>query len=291
MTRQSVIKLWLSERLDVATHRPHNGGFSLIELAIVLVILGLVTGGILTGQDLIRNAELKQITTDFARYKQAVNQFQDTYLALPGDMADATDYWGFAAGTTGTDAACYNATSANNTSCNGNGNGKIFQNDGQANNAPEWFHAWVQLKAAGYIEGNFTGRRAADDRQAVPGQNVPKGPFSNSGYTLMNYLRDSSATLGDAQWYNGSYRTMIFFGGQTSASETSAAILTAEEAWGIDTKTDDGIPGLGIIRTFNNDASCVSATGVANQLTATYNLQADGEACSLIYSFDDPGTP
>ena len=68
--------------------------FSLVELSIVLVILGLLTGGILTGQSLIRAAEMRSIVTELQRYQTAARSFQDKYFALPGDMRNATDFWG-----------------------------------------------------------------------------------------------------------------------------------------------------------------------------------------------------
>ena len=71
-----------------------RSGFSLVELSIVLVILGLLTGGILAGQNLIRAAELRSVTTQFQNYHAAVMTFRDKYFALPGDMANAEDFWG-----------------------------------------------------------------------------------------------------------------------------------------------------------------------------------------------------
>src|SRR5438552_4058186 len=84
--------------------------FSLVELSIVLVILGLLVGGILSGQSLIRAAELRSVTTEFSRYLAAVQSFKDKYFALPGDMANATAFWGIAGGT-GSDATCLSTVS------------------------------------------------------------------------------------------------------------------------------------------------------------------------------------
>lgn len=68
-------------------------GFSLVELSIVLVILGLLTGGILAGQSLIRASELRSVSTELQRYSSAIYSFRDQYMALPGDMLNATSFW------------------------------------------------------------------------------------------------------------------------------------------------------------------------------------------------------
>lgn len=82
-------------------------GFSLVELSIVLVILGLLTGGILSGQSLIRAAELRSVVTDIQQIQTSIYSFRDRYMALPGDMKDATDFWGIAGGSNGNNDACY----------------------------------------------------------------------------------------------------------------------------------------------------------------------------------------
>jgi len=66
-----------------------QAGFTLIEIAIVLVIIGLLTGGVLKGQELITNAKVSNTITKMAALKAAVFGFQDRFRALPGDMSNA----------------------------------------------------------------------------------------------------------------------------------------------------------------------------------------------------------
>ena len=64
-------------------------GFTLVEIAIVLVIVGLLIGGVLKGQEMITNAKLKRIESDNAGLQAAIFSYQDRYLQLPGDDDDA----------------------------------------------------------------------------------------------------------------------------------------------------------------------------------------------------------
>ena len=72
-----------------------DGGFSLLELSIVLVILGLLAGGVLSGKSLIRAAELRTIGTERDRFRTAMYAFRDKYFMLPGDISNATSFWGW----------------------------------------------------------------------------------------------------------------------------------------------------------------------------------------------------
>jgi len=66
-------------------------GFTLVEIAIVLVIVGLLIGGVLKGQEMITNAKLKRIESDNAGFTAAMFSYQDRYMQLPGDDSGAED--------------------------------------------------------------------------------------------------------------------------------------------------------------------------------------------------------
>src|SRR5476651_1832312 len=68
-------------------------GFTLVEIAIVLVIIGLLLGGILKGQEMITQAKIKNVVNDFNGITAAMNSYQDRYRALPGDELNASARW------------------------------------------------------------------------------------------------------------------------------------------------------------------------------------------------------
>jgi len=66
----------------------NQSGFTLIEIAIVLVIIGLLLGGVLKGQELINSAKVKNLATDFRNIPVFIYGYQDKFKALPGDDAN-----------------------------------------------------------------------------------------------------------------------------------------------------------------------------------------------------------
>jgi prepilin-type N-terminal cleavage/methylation domain-containing protein len=83
-------------RIDMLNKR--QTGFTLVEIAIVLVIVGLLIGGVLKGQEMITNAKLKRVESDNAGILAALYSYQDRYLQLPGDDSGAADRFTIYAG-------------------------------------------------------------------------------------------------------------------------------------------------------------------------------------------------
>lgn len=257
-----------------------RAAFSLVELSIVLVILGLLTGGILTGQSLIRAAELRSVATEFQAYQTAVMTFRDKYFALPGDMPNATDFWGAM-----TNCGAASPSGTGTQTCNGDGDG-IADEAGAASQTGELYNFWQQLANAGLVEGAYTGIAGSNSGRDIDlGINSPKSKLSAAGWGL-RHMDLATATLLNSFMFTLDYGNALFFGGEhTAAPEVS--VLTPEELWNIDTKIDDGLPAQGklIARPsglFSGTINCVNAANAADY-AATYKLDDSAIGCAIIF--------
>lgn len=256
-----------------------NKGFSLVELSIVLVILGLLTGGILAGQALIRAAELRAVPSEHSRYVTAVGTFRDKYFAIPGDFSKATSFWGSLGGASN-DGACNVIESTDARTCDGDASGNLV--DGPTSiNTSENYRFWQHLANAGLIEGNYTGSHTTG---AVIGRGVPGSRMSNARWTVSAYgaPHTGSISIFGGDWHN--YMTLNAVGFATGTSGTAA--LKAEEAWNIDTKMDDGVPGIGKIvanKGLTMGNYCTSAANIIapGDAGATYMLTRTAKECYL----------
>jgi prepilin-type N-terminal cleavage/methylation domain-containing protein len=257
-----------------------RAGFSLVELSIVLVILGLLVGGVLTGKSLIRAAELRAVTTEFQAFNAAATIFKEKYMALAGDMNNATKFWGDNA------THCSDGIATNNGvpgTCNGNGNGQLEY--GAADAPGEIFLFWNQLSNAGLISGQYTGITGSGWWwAAIPAQNVPESKVTGAGYSIMP--EDLTyGTNADHLAYN--MKNSLVFGIMTLASAWyPMGGLSPQEAWGIDKKTDDGQAGRGNIITSMYPYGCVTPnTGVleSSNFDISYNTAITDNVCGLIF--------
>lgn len=253
--------------------------FSLVELSIVLVILGLLTGGILAGQSLIRASELRKVTTDVASVSTAISTFRDKYLAMPGDMANATRFWSAADGGDGLGTDCYMANNNDATTCNGDGNGKIGTATGTLPTGPESYRFWHHLKNAGLYANNLTGVPASatytDYWHDAPGQNIPRAPIGgNSGYAVTEW---ASGFITGVPRQSALFLGRCCLGGQTTRSNIEPAVAKPEEIWGIDTKMDDGKPGYGRVQIYNGYGTCQNDA-------SNYALNVTEVTCNAIFA-------
>lgn len=269
-------------------------GFSLVELSIVLVILGLLTGGILAGQSLIRASELRAATTEAEMFTSSVSAFRDRYMAVPGDMTNATAFWG----KDNTNCSGNSGISATHGTCNGNGNGIIdAANLGDAANAGsghtvEMFQFWNHLALAGLISGSFTGISATGPDVygygVLAGRNEPRAKIGRGVWTVLYKSPNYAPTPG---WmFNINYGNYLILsadlGDGNFPGGSDADLLRPEEAWNIDKKLDDGKPGYGKIIASDWDNLCSAAdSGVSasTNLAASYRLQDTALRCALFF--------
>jgi prepilin-type N-terminal cleavage/methylation domain-containing protein len=209
-------------------------GFTLVEIAIVLVIIGLLLGGILKGQEMITQAKIKNVSADFSGISAAYYGYQDRYRALPGDDPNAAGRW------------------TTPPAFSGNGNGVV---EGTYNNAcptplvtgsPESCKWWDHLRRAGFVSGNG-GQQPFNALTGLLGVQTGDGASPTTGATLLN------ATGGQG-----------FVGLIVCSANIPDKIATA-----VDTQIDDGMPNTGNVRALQQSAPNPSMT-TALVATQTY---------------------
>lgn len=245
--------------------KAHRAAFTLVELSIVLVIIGLLVGAIIAGQSLLRGAGLRAAVDELTQFANAFEQFDQEFNALAGDMRNATDYWGVAAGSTGNDTNCYNVDKTAEATCNGNGDRvvSITNPATAATDGTEAYLAWQHLANAGYISGRYTGRGAnGGNLGTVGGVSTPASRMK--GITYFAHSHNGCILPGDAAYFSGcTSDILIWIGGNAPTSSSTSATMTAQEVQEIDRKIDDGQPGFGQFRARKSDACTASATNYA----------------------------
>lgn len=247
-------------------------GFTLVEIAIVLVIIGLLLGGILKGQELINSARVRNLADQNSGIQAAYYGFIDRYRQVPGDWAA-----GNASPALGIPVAQL---------LGGNGNGRID------NTTAETAGAWTQLARSEFLSGGFTPATAdpSDEATYISSQASPVNAFNgalvlsrNSGYT---------GTAAD--------RLNLHMG-------PNVPVNIARE---LDLKVDDGLPNTGVLRLTNDDGdgvfdgnlfdaqftTCSTPTGAANQtagnaagtvatVTDIYDIYDDAQNCGQVFLY------
>jgi len=289
--------------MNTQNSRNKQSGFTLIELSIVLVIIGLIVGGVLVGQDLIKAAEVRATITQIEKYNTSVRTFQGKFGGLPGDLVAST----------AAQYGIFDLTTVGGTAGFGDGNGLI--EGGAAGSSaflgePAVF--WKHLTDAGLADGNYgtnlvkaTGASAS---QSIAGTYIPAAKLA----------RGNSFTVASSNGFN-----YYFIAGLGSATQITIATgvyaagtnnLTPQEGQNIDAKVDDGKPFSGSVTALNainplstaanivsptvsgtiytvtatagTAANCATGTAATNAVADTYNVRLASPACSLRIRFN-----
>lgn len=237
METQEKISQKIDVRQDVAKKQ---SGFTLIELSIVLVIIGLIVGGVLVGQDLIKAAEIRSTIAQYEKYNSAVNTFRTKFGGIPGDLL-GSNAMAFGLPTLSSTGTLTAPTGTIGGTALGDGNGLIESAAGAAAQIGETPLFWAQLSSSSLVDGSFgttlvasTGAMTtAGPASFFPAAKLGKGNYwmagSNSGqnYYLLGVVASTSAT---------------------DAVLTANSGPTPIESYNIDSKIDDGMPNTGTVQ-------------------------------------------
>jgi len=231
-----------------------QAGFTLVELAIVMIIIGLLIGGVLKGQELIGNAQTTATVAQVKAMEAATSTFRDTYASLPGDIL--TPATRLPNCTTG---ACATA---------GNGNGRLDNLTSATPIGAEGERFFLHLNAASLLTGIVPGASGVLT-------NFPSTKISGSVIQAGNAaaVADLAGAVDNTGASTGLYLTIINAVGVPS---TATVGLKPSEALRIDTKLDDGVPGGGVVRAIGTAAAC-GTTGDAG----TYMTNLNAAGCGL----------
>jgi prepilin-type N-terminal cleavage/methylation domain-containing protein len=189
-----------------------QGGFTLVEIAIVLVIIGLLLGGILKGQEMITQAKIKNVIADMSGVSAAMYGYQDRYRALPGDDKNAASRWSITAADNGTV-----------------GDGVIQGLYIPAGATHETALFWDHLRRAGFVSGSGT-----------------DNPFNAVSGKMGVQTSDGSAPS------SGTFKNGILSGGSPATAFTQLVLCSAnlpdKVAISVDSQMDDGNGTQGNVR-------------------------------------------
>jgi prepilin-type N-terminal cleavage/methylation domain-containing protein len=202
-----------------------QSGFTLIEIAIVLVIIGLLLGGVLKGQELITSARVRNLISQQDGIKAAYFGFLDRFRALPGDYGQAT-------------------TNITGATVNGNNNGQI-QSVAGGGAIDEHIAVWEHLSKSGFINGSYTYALAPETTASAPtnpyarylrliydnaygtGTPATRHNLKTGNQIPSDILAEVDRKVDDGVATGGSFQFSVYDGGGTGGTAPTTACYNA----------------------------------------------------------------
>jgi prepilin-type N-terminal cleavage/methylation domain-containing protein len=219
--------------MTTAPHLPpqsRNPGFTIIEIAIVLVIIGLVVGGVIAGKDLIEAARVRSELSQIEQLNTATNTFKIKYGYLPGDMS-------------GTIAAQFGFSTVSIADQSRFGNGFI---DGVAANSTEAMYFLRNLQQANLISCTGCNPGGWDGSGATYDAIFTVAAIGNSSTIQVYGGLAPTSGYGATQNYSKNYIEIC------QARLSSNRAVTPAQAFALDSKIDDGLPLTGTVIATNS---------------------------------------
>lgn len=244
-------------------------GFTLIELAIVLIVIALLIGGVLAGQDVLTATKRNSIITEVNNFRASISQFKAKYFNnIPGDFDEAETYW------------------TSSVTSDGDGDGRI---DKDQDTPGESLLVWEHLSLAEMLSGGYTGEMSSSDTM-IQGENIPGSEFSkDTGYNMFHSNSNLADMLSSHALYN---RNVIMAGGcsaQTADSVEfcSGGIAIPADAYAIDKKMDDGVSYTGKVVSYNEFTGSDICSSGLDEAGVDYDLDGTALGCMILFGFND----
>lgn len=260
----------------------NNNAFTLVELAIILIIIGLITGGVVGTNSLIESAKINATITQLNSYNSSFKAFILEYDAIPGDFSEAYDY-GLTHLPSGVQIAC--RTINNNGS--GDGDGKIEDRNFSTvmRHQSELINFWVHMQMAGVIDGDFNPYAANENCNHSTQRANRDFPESQGVGETIFVLQDGVDlvfVLGGFKKEQSMTQITSPEGGDNSISLN---LLTPKQASKVDRKIDDNKPLQGLVKVAST-YSITHTSGDTNYGEITYDPNDSATNCIYNSSYN-----